>query len=44
MCPAEQANTREGQFSVILWPESMAMLSVEMIKYILCIEDLFSSD
>lgn len=30
-----------GQLSVILWPSSKAMLSVEMIKYILCVEDFF---
>lgn len=40
-CPAEQANLREGQFSVILWPTSMVTLSVEMIKHILCVEDFF---
>lgn len=42
--PAEQATTREGQFSVIPWPTCMAMLSIQMFKYIVCVLKIFLAD
>lgn len=38
-----QTTAREGQFSVIPWPASKAILSSEMIKYIFCVEGFLSN-